>query len=279
MALPDLSNSMFVARLRYIQSIHEAPEHRNPDTFVRYFMPFKERLRATWISRPELSKLRADPFYYYLIARTRYYDQVLQDAVSDGVQQIVSIGCGSDTRPYRFQQLLSSQDVKVLECDQAQAIQVKERLARRWRSGEQVDYLGIDLNRETWPELDQWLQTRAKVKMLVFMEGVSPYVDRTTFGRFLDLLAGSLLPGSHLAYDYKIRGVKDDFGRGGSIQEPFRLSHDRNEVTKFHHTRGLPLEAMELSSELCARLLPGLAGLVVPWFAEDALLRLRVAGT
>jgi len=240
---------------------------------------WRDRLRARWVSRQELSKLRADPFYYFLVARTRYYDQVWQEAVADGVQQIVSIGCGSDTRPYRFQQLLVSKGVRVLECDQAQAIQAKERLARRWRAGDEVDYLPIDLNHETWPELDRWLQERSKLKMLVFMEGVSPYVDRTTFSRFLDLLARSILPGSHIAYDYKIRGVKDDFGRSGAIQEPFRLSHERAEVSKFHHTRGLPLEGLELSSELCARLLPGLAGRVVPWFAEDALLRLRVAGT
>ena len=107
MALPDLSSSMYVAQLRFIQSLHESPERRNPDTFVQYFIPLIQRLRGVWVSRKKLSSLRADPFYYYLVARTIYYDHLINEAVSTGVRRIVSIGAGSDTRAYRFVQLLN----------------------------------------------------------------------------------------------------------------------------------------------------------------------------
>ena len=30
---------------------------------------------AAWLSQAELTKLRADPFYYYLVARTKYREQ------------------------------------------------------------------------------------------------------------------------------------------------------------------------------------------------------------
>src|ERR1043166_6560012 len=121
MALPNLSNSMYVARLRYIQSIHESLECRNPDTLVQHFILTLERWRIPWLGREELSKLREDPFYYYLVARTKYYDQVVNDAIADGVQQIVCVGCGSDTRAYRFEPLLRSRGISVLECDQPEA--------------------------------------------------------------------------------------------------------------------------------------------------------------
>jgi hypothetical protein len=62
---------MFVARLRYIQSVHEPPEWRNPDTLVRHFIPFVERCRLAWASHHDVSKLRENPFYYYLVARTK----------------------------------------------------------------------------------------------------------------------------------------------------------------------------------------------------------------
>src|SRR5206468_5199960 len=217
MGLPDLSNSMYVALLRYIQSIHESPERRNPDTLVRRFIPILARLRTAWLGRQELSKLRADPFYYYLVARTRYYDQVVNDAVSDGVQQIVNVGCGSDTRAYRFKRLLGSKGVKVLECDQPKAIRAKQQAAKRWRCFDYVEYLPIDLNDDTWPELEHWLGDRTRTKALVLMEGVSPYISGGNFGRFLVLLATRLSPGSYVAYDFKIRGVHDDFGRVGGI--------------------------------------------------------------
>ena len=276
MGLPNLSKLMHVAHLRYIQSIYESPARRNPDTLVRHFIPILERLRTAWLGREELSKLRADPFYYYLVARTKYYDQVVNEAVSDGVQQIINVGCGCDTRAYRFKHFLRSKSVKVLECDQPQAIHAKQKAAKRWRCFDYVEYLPIDLNDDTWPELEHWLGDRTRTKALVLMEGVSPYVNGGSFGRFLVLLATRLSPGSHVAYDFKIRGVRDDFGRVGRTQEPFRLPRARDEVATFHEALGLRLEHMELSSELCARLLPGLAESAVTLFREDGLVRLQV---
>src|SRR5262249_11012903 len=132
MELPNLSNSMYVARLRHIQSIHERDERRNPDTMVRHYLPRWQRVRAAWLRRGSLDKLRAEPFYYYLVARTKYYDDIIRACANDGVRRIVSVGCGSDTRPVRFASLLRGRGVRVLECDQGEAIRVKERLARRW---------------------------------------------------------------------------------------------------------------------------------------------------
>ncbi len=66
MTLPNLSSSMVVGRLRYIQSIHESCERCNHDTLVRRFIPIRERLRAAWLSREYLAKLRTDPFYIIL---------------------------------------------------------------------------------------------------------------------------------------------------------------------------------------------------------------------
>jgi methyltransferase (TIGR00027 family) len=276
MALPNLSESMYVARLRYIQSVHELPPHRNPDTFVRHFIPVLHRLQAAWLPEQELIRLRAEPFYYFLLARTRHYDEVIRDAIGDGVKRLVGVGCGSDTRAYRFMSLLRSHDVRVLECDQASAIRAKERMARRWGPPDNVEYVAIDLNDEKWPELSTMLAGSPDSKTLVLMEGVSPYINEDTFERFLRLLAIALPPGSHVAYDFKIRGASDDFGRNDRTRRPFRLSAAQETVAAFHDALGFRLERMELSSALRARLLPGLDDAAAPIFNEDVLLQLRV---
>src|SRR5262245_42837832 len=198
MKLPDLSNSMYVARLRHIQSIREPEKHRNPDTQVRYFLPLLQRWKAAWLGREALAELRAQPFYYYLIARTRYYDQVMLDAAAGGVKRMPMIGCGSDTRAYRFEPMFRQQGVRILECDQPQAIHVKERLAKRWRA-DYVEYQPIDLHQEESPGLARWLAAGAGAKTLVVMEGVSPYVNDQDFCRFLRWLAGKLPSGSAFA--------------------------------------------------------------------------------
>lgn len=277
MILPDLSNSMWVARMRYIQSIKEDEPRRNPDSLVRYFIPRLDRWRARWLGRRQLNDLRAIPFYYYLVARTRYYDQVVREAVDDGVKSILLVGCGSDTRAYRFRSLLVEQRVRMLECDQVESINAKRQAARRLGDTSHIDYMAIDLNDGVWPDLERWLETIREQKALVVMEGVSLYVHEHTFVDFLRLLGARLKPGGQVAYDFKIRGANDAFGRVDQIQKPFRLSMDRDELAGFHRALGLRLEQLELGSDLTERLVPGVGAAGASPFDEDGLLRLRVA--
>jgi O-methyltransferase involved in polyketide biosynthesis len=201
---------------------------------------------------------------------------VLKSAVNDGVRRVLIVGCGSDTRPYRFQKLLRGKGVRVLECDQPEAIRVKEEMGKRWHPSDYVDYLPIDLNDGAWPRIEQWLESHREQETLVLIEGVSAYVDESHFCHFLEVLAAKLSPSSYVCYDYKTRGINDELGRGGRTRKPFRLSDVRQEVAAFHLGRGLQLQHMELSSDLCSRLLPELATSAIPFFAEDVLVQLVV---
>ena len=279
MPIPNLSKSLYVARLRHIQSAHESPQRRGPDTLVHYMLPTLQRVRTTWISKSDLSRLRKDPFYYYLVARTKYYDRIFTEAISDGVERILNAGCGTDTRAYRFRRLLCDHHVRVLECDQAELIYERQRIVKRWGHAPYVGHLAIDLDDGCWPELEQWLGHPTGPRTLVLMEGVSPYVETGAFTQFLQLVGAKLAVGSQMAYDFKLVEVNDDFGRDGRGRGSFRLSSNRSAVVAFHKRWGLHLEHMELSSELCVRLLPDLKQSGNPLFEEDALVRLYVAGS
>ena len=277
-AMPNLgfSNSMNVAEFRYIQAIHETSELQNPDGLVGQFLPILRRWRCTWLSHRKIALLRSNPFYYYLDARTRYYDKIFLDAIADNVQYIINVGSGVDTRAYRFAHVLSQKGVKVLECDQPKAIQVKQSLANRVGTCGHVTYLSVDLNDHTWQDFEDWLLKNNTAKALVFMEGVSPYVNTETFREFLHFLARNLLSGSRVAYDFKLRGIADEFGRVGRTQKPFRLGGGRTEVTAFHEQLGFRLEHFERSSDLTGRLLVNLEKPRYPLFLEDALIQLEV---
>jgi methyltransferase (TIGR00027 family) len=272
----NFSNSMYVAELRHIQSIHEKTELRNPDTLVRCFLPALRRWRLGWLGQRKLAILRSDPFYYYLLARTKYYDEVFLDAISDNMQYIINVGCGSDTRPYRFEHVLKQKGVKVLECDQPQAISERQRMAKKHWAIDHIAYLAIDLNDDAWPDFEHWLGTNNTAKALVLMEGVSAYVNIETFSRFLSLLARILPTRSRVAYDFKFTGVNDDFGRVGKTQRPFRLTDVIEEVVAYHEKLGYQLGHIEHSSDLSARVLTSLENRGVPLFTEDGLVLLEV---
>src|SRR5262249_37013678 len=237
----NLSNSLVVAEWRHIQSIHETTELGNPDDLVRHFLPTRRRWRLAWLGQRRLTGLRSTPFYYYLLARTKYYDGVFLDAISHNMQFIINVGCGFDTRSLRFEHLLKQKGVKVLECDQPEIISYKQRIANRRGTSDHIAYLAIDLNDDAWPAFEHSLGTNNTVKTLVLIEGVSPYVNVETFGGFLKLLARKLLAGSRVAYDFKLRGVADDFGRVGRTQRPFRLTGAIEQVVAYHEELGYRL--------------------------------------
>ncbi len=270
------SNLNFVGRLRYIQAIHEPPERQNPDNLVKYFLPILERWRYIFISAKELDNLRSQPFYYYLLARTKYYDEIFREAIYNNVQYIVNIGCGSDTRAHRFGFDLKQKGVNVVECDQPEAISVKQRMAGRLGTTGHVQYLSIDLNDNAWPGFEHWLNEIKDARVMVMMEGVSPYVNDDAFSQFLRLLGAKLPSGSLVAYDFKLRGVADNFGRVGRTESPFRLSHSREDVAAYHKERGFQLTHMELSWELEERLLQDLADSDTSFFRQDALIQIQV---
>ena len=270
MNLPNLSYMMNVGQLRYIQSLCEAAEYRNPDALVGAFLSIRQRLGCILRGKLFMSRLRADPFYHYVLARTKYYDEVFLDAVKYSVTCIINIGCGSDTRAYRFAHVLKQKGITVLECDQPQVIHVKQKIAQRHWSMDHIRYVPLDLNDTRWTEFVRLLDEKSQGPVLVMMEGVSPYISRETFEAFLRLLATKLHPRSFLAYDYKIVGAMEDVGRSVRAQQLFRLPAERNEVAAYHDALGFQLQHIELSTELSRRLLPGLPLL----FDEDCLLRL-----
>jgi methyltransferase (TIGR00027 family) len=276
LTLPNLSSSMGVARLRYIQSVFESLENKNPDTLVGEFLPAPVKWLSMIQAKMQISKLRSRPFYYYLIARTKYYDQVFIDAVGSNIQYIINIGSGTDTRAYRFGETLRKRQVTVLECDQSSSISVKQQLARELWRADHVTYVSIDLNENSWPDLERRLN-EIPSDALVMLEGVSGYINEESFALFLKFIANKLSAGSRLAYDYKIIGHTDDVANSGSIKRLFRLPSTWSDVVAYHKALGYELHQLELSSDLSLRFLPNLVGSKVLLFTEDCLLQLTVA--
>jgi methyltransferase (TIGR00027 family) len=270
--LPNLSYLVNVAELRHIQYIYERGASRNPDSAVNSFLSLGQQLRCKVRGRLLLPRLRANPWYHYVLARTKYYDEVFLDAIYGRVGSIVNLGCGSDTRAYRFAHILCQKLVSVVECDQPELIKAKEELARRQWVTEHVQYVGVDLNSAEWSKFLEALDKVSKAPTLVMMEGVSPYIGTRAFRDLLSQIAKRSHTGSRLAFDFKIAGINESFTHKNKINDPFRLPANRSAVAAYHLELGYVLEHFELSHELCDRLAPGRRS----QFSEDCLIRLRV---
>jgi O-methyltransferase involved in polyketide biosynthesis len=192
---------------------------------------------------------------------------VFTDAIGSNIGCIVNIGCGMDTRAYRFAEQLKFHGTKVVECDQAASIAIKQQLAKRKWPTDYVTYDSVDLNNHGWTDLEHRLDA-ISCPALVMLEGVSPYINGTSFDQFLNFLVAKLHPGSVVAYDYKMRGF--------DVGDLFRLPATKHDVIAYHDALGYRVQHLELSSELSSRLLGNFATFNACSFAEDGLLKLTI---
>lgn len=132
--------------------------------------------------------------------RTRFYDDLVIEAVANGLRQIVLIAAGMDTRAFR---LALPAEVIVFELDlpellaQKQAILDREHAEPRCRRV----VVAADLAEDDWPQAlaNGGFDHAAPTAFIV--EGLSWYLTEDENARLLDDLASLAAPGSRLGID------------------------------------------------------------------------------
>ena len=166
-----------------------------------------------------------------------------------GVEQVVLLGAGYDSRPFRFQDALA--DVRVFEVDHPGTQARKRRMLERVdeASPANLSYIPVDFNQQSLQEaLAESRLLAADKKTLFLWEGVSYYLPQQVVEGVLDFVSGCAA-GSSIVFDYATRGfVNGDIGTYGGkqvarwlkkIREPFLFGLDPEETKEFLRGRKL----------------------------------------
>ena len=140
-----------------------------------------------------------------IVCRTRAFDDACAEALAAGVEQVVILGAGLDTRPYR---LAGMPAVRVWELDLPETQAVKRAAITRacGRLPENVAYAPADLTAEPLADALGRLGVLTSLPTLLLAEGVLPYLPRATTEETF-AYAGSLAPGSRLVFSYLQKDV------------------------------------------------------------------------
>jgi methyltransferase (TIGR00027 family) len=134
------------------------------------------------------------------IARTRYIDDLLQQTVQQGIQQVIILGAGFDTRALRLPFL---QSIPVIEIDHPNTSSKKLRvLAKNLRRlPEHVRYWQLDFNKESLDAMALREQLNFNLPTTIIWEGVTNYLSepaiRSTFA-----FAEKFISGSYMIFTY-----------------------------------------------------------------------------
>ena len=126
-----------------------------------------------------LPKARTSLGRWMMPIRTRIIDDLIREAVADGVDLVLNLGAGLDTRPYRME--LSS-NLRWLEVDRTEIIELKESCLFGEKPACKLERVACDL---ADADARQALLASASEKCqnaLVLTEGVIPYLSEEEVG-------------------------------------------------------------------------------------------------
>jgi methyltransferase (TIGR00027 family) len=181
------------------------------------------------------------------IARTRLIDDWIEQSL-DGIDQVVLLGAGFDTRAWRLRALAQ---VQVFEVDHPDTAALKrERLRAAGIDFGTVKFVAVDFDRDSFDDLLVVAGFDRSRPAIVVWEGVSQYLDGDAVCGVMRW-AGSLAAGSRFIFTYVHEGVLDGsvvfHGAERAIAavdasgEPWRFGLLPEELPAFLRERGLSL--------------------------------------
>jgi len=154
----------------------------------------------------------------YVVVRARYGDDCLNERIADGIEQLVVLGAGYDTRAFRFPAL--KERIKVFEVDHPYSQRVKkERIEKVFGNlPEHVVYVPVDFEKMKLDERLFACGYDKNLKTLFIWEGVAMYITPEAVQETLAFVENNSGQGSSIIFDYIYKSAID-----GRMKEAERM--------------------------------------------------------
>jgi methyltransferase (TIGR00027 family) len=196
-----------IAIMRAVESERPADERICYDPFARRFVPTWLYSFMRFFIRSGYAEWRGPGVNGFLAARDRYIDDVLQNFLNEGLQQLVILGAGYDSRAYRF----NAAGMKVFEVDHpaTQTDKLAKLQAIFGKIPEHVTYVPVDFNTQALERRLLESGYDPKQKTLFIWQGVSMYLTREAVDATLAFVVHRSGAGSAIVFDYIYQAVLD----------------------------------------------------------------------
>jgi methyltransferase (TIGR00027 family) len=180
-------------------------EAANADYLADRFLLLDQR---SWTWAPRLSRYLFDRFvpgaFGYFNARTRYFDDVLLQAAANGLDQLVVLGAGFDSRSLRFASQLGA--AQVFEVDRPEVLKTRAERLRDVAHNARAVAVPIDFERDDLADVLRSHGFVARgVRSLFLWEGVTYYLTESAVDTVLARVAALTEAPSGIVFDYVTR--------------------------------------------------------------------------
>ncbi len=196
-----------------------------------------------------------------IVCRCRYIDEVLANELQNGLEQLVILGAGFDTRAYRFPELIT-EGVVTFEVDfpatQQFKLEILENISPQRR--DHVRYIAHDFNKGNLKEKLTQLGFNPRAKNLFIWEGVSMYLPAESVEKIFSFVVRNSRHQSRILFDYfsplileipqKDRELKYLSGYVQQLGESFCFCADYDRISAMARHAGLKI-VENLDSQSC----------------------------
>lgn len=230
--------AMGIAFARAFESSKPAGERVCYDPLAHHFISRAFYLFCKFWVVIGYSERRGPGVMGFLVARTRYMDDYLQSCMDDGLEQLVILGAGYDSRAYRFEGLKGR--VKVFEVDHpaTQRVKIAKLEQTLGQLPEHVVYVPIDFTLESLEERLNASGYDRQLKTLFIWEGVTEYLTAEAVDDTLAFVAQNSGPGSSIIFDYVYASVIAGTWKRGEATSVQRYRNITGEGWNFGIERG-----------------------------------------
>jgi methyltransferase (TIGR00027 family) len=185
-----------------------------------------------------------------ILCRTRYIDDVLRRSLEEGIDQLVILGAGLDSRAYR---IAGMDQVRVFEVDLPGARKLKQIRVEKVLGAvpDNVTLVGMDFEQHKLEDVLKAAGFQKGKRTLFIWEGVTQYLTADAVNDTLEFVSSVSSVGSAIVFTYVRRDIIDgtaspewfkgfvSFAR--SVGSPLKFGLDPVELGHYLADRGLKL--------------------------------------
>ena len=156
---------------------------------------------------PKILQMKAPGALSSGVARTAYIDDLLQHTINNGVEQVVILGVGFDTRALRLKFL---EKIPVIEIDHPNTAGYKMEIIQNsmGKLPQNVKYYQIDFNQENLTDLAHKYDLNLDISTTFIWEGVTNYLSQEAVDKTFEFVKKFSKP-SYVIFTYIDKQVLD----------------------------------------------------------------------
>lgn len=239
--------------LRAVSSLESSRYYRSDDHIALLLVPTFLRIAlhlrpCRWLFTRVLAP---KGIYEYVVARTKYIDAALSQALTEQCDQVLILGSGFDTRALRFDAEAKATRIFEVDTPITQNAKLGQYRRRRLAIPPNVTFVAVDFDKESWLRKLTEAGFRRGQRDLFILEGLLMYLQSTSVDELFQDIQSCTGLGSRVVFDYvhtpALRGEGSEYGASGITErvtqanEQWHFGLEEGDIEQFLSTYGLRL--------------------------------------